>query len=89
MSSGICQITPAEQRATGYGILNMAGTVASGAASLAAGMVKENLGIGGALQVAGGILLAASALLFQLKPGAPPETSDPATRLPTGTAARQ
>jgi hypothetical protein len=54
-------------RATGYGILNLGGTVASGLTTLSAGLLKSSIGIGGCFEVAALILLAAALLLWRIK----------------------
>lgn len=60
----VCQVVPAELRATAYGVLNMGGCVFGGVMALLAGAFKDLIGIGGALQVSAvGVLLAAILLL--------------------------
>jgi len=63
----LCQLAPASLRSTGYGILNLGGTVASGLTTLGAGLLKSTIGIGGCFEVAAIILFAAALLLVRLK----------------------
>jgi MFS family permease len=63
----LCQLTKPQLRATGYGILNLGGTVASGLTTLGAGLLKSSIGIGGCFEVAAVILLCASLLLWRIR----------------------
>ncbi|MCC6368370.1 MAG: MFS transporter [Bryobacterales bacterium] len=65
----LCQLAKPELRATGYGILNMAGTVTSGVTALAAGAMKSRIGIGGSLEVAAVILLVSAVFLWRMEVG--------------------
>lgn len=62
----LCQITRPELRATGYGLMNFMGTFAGGLVAALAGGLKDTLGLGVMLQVAGVLLLVAAGLLWRL-----------------------
>lgn len=63
----LSQLARPELRGTGYGLLNLAGTVASGLTTLAAGLLKSSVGIGGCFEAAAVILLFSSILLLRMK----------------------
>ncbi|MGH9843771.1 MAG: MFS transporter, partial [Blastocatellia bacterium] len=67
----LCRIAPANLRATGYGIFNMAGTIAGGTMAWAAGALKDAIGLGGALQISALILCAAGLILLPVRLSAP------------------
>ncbi len=62
----LCQIAPPELRSTGYGLLNMAGTLTGGVVAIAGGALKSTLGLGGMIQIAGILLLLGCFLLWRL-----------------------
>ena len=53
----MCQFTRPELRATGYGIYNCFSALLSGTMTAVAGALKSTLGLGGALEIAGVIVL--------------------------------
>ena len=59
----LAQIAPDELRSTGFGLFNLIGPLAGGLIAAAAGALKNSIGIGDTIQIAGAILLASSALL--------------------------
>ena len=63
----LCRLVGENQRATGYGLLNFAGVMVGGLTAYAAGLVKSTIGLAGALEVSGALLLV-SALLLHLAP---------------------
>lgn len=63
----LCQIAPANLRATGYGIFNMAGTIVGGTMAWAAGALKDAIGLGGALQMSALLLGVAALVLLPLR----------------------
>jgi MFS family permease len=63
----LARIARPELRATGYGVFNFASCLAGGLMALAAGAVKDTLGLGFALQVSGFILAVAALLLLRLR----------------------
>ena len=63
----LCQIARDDLRSTGFGLFNFIGPFAGGIVAAAAGALKSTLGIGGALQVAGALLLLSAALLTRIK----------------------
>jgi len=65
----LCQIARPELRSTGYGIFNFAGCLAGGVVAPLAGSLKTTLGIGGAFQVAGILLLLSVVLLLRTRLG--------------------
>lgn len=58
-------LTPAHLSATAYGVLNAAGCLAGGVVAGAAGLLKQNLGLGAAFQLAALVLLAGALALTQ------------------------
>ncbi|MFN0167666.1 MAG: MFS transporter [Bryobacteraceae bacterium] len=62
----LCQIARPELRSTGYGLLNMAGTLTGGVVAIAGGALKSTLGLGGMIQIAGILLLVGCFLLWRL-----------------------
>ena len=67
----LCQIAPADLRATGYGWFNFIGPFAGGITAAAAGALKSSIGIGGTLQAAGLLLVLAAVLLARVRIPAP------------------
>jgi MFS family permease/N-acetylneuraminic acid mutarotase len=63
----LCQIVRSDLRATGYGILNLAGCVAGGSIALLAGVLKEAVGLGLAFQLVGLVLLSVTLLLARIR----------------------
>lgn len=63
----LCQIVPVELRATGYGILNSTSCIAGGIMATAAGVLKDRIGLGHALQVASVFLVLSGVLLASLR----------------------
>jgi MFS family permease len=63
----VCQIVPADLRATAYGVLNMGGCLFGGLMAVLAGAFKDAIGIGGAIQVSAAGVLLAAALLLRLR----------------------
>ena len=63
----LCQIVPEELRASGYGILNSTSTFAGGLMATAAGLLKDRIGLGHALQFAAVLLIFGAACLAVLK----------------------
>ena len=63
----LCQIARDDLRATGFGLFNFIGPFAGGIVAAGAGALKSTIGIGGALQVAGALLLLSAALLTRIK----------------------
>ena len=60
-----------DRRATGYGLLNFAGVMVGGLAAYGAGLVKSTVGLAGAMQMAGAlVLLCAGVLLATPQPAA-------------------
>jgi len=64
----LCQVAPAEYRATGYGIFNFFSCVVGGVAAGAAGFLKSVIGLGVAFQVAAVILVGACVALLTVRP---------------------
>ena len=63
----LCQIARDDLRSTGFGLFNFIDPFAGGIVAAAAFALKSTLGIGGALQVAGALLLLSAALLTRIK----------------------
>jgi MFS transporter, Spinster family, sphingosine-1-phosphate transporter len=62
----LCQIARPDLRSTGFGIFNFAGCIAGGGVAAIAGAVKDTVGLGGTLQVAGAFLLLSGICLIRL-----------------------
>jgi MFS family permease len=60
----LSQIAAPQLRATGYGILNLAGCVVGGVAAAGAGWLKEIIGLAAAFQISAAILMAGAGLLL-------------------------
>lgn len=63
----LCRIVPADLRATAFGFLNFAGTLAGGAIAATAGALKEGIGLGSIFAACGTLLVFAGWLLFSLR----------------------
>jgi MFS transporter, Spinster family, sphingosine-1-phosphate transporter len=63
----LSQIARSDLRSTGYGILNMAGTLTGGVIAAAAGAMKNIIGLGGVFQVAAVLLLISAVALSRLR----------------------
>jgi predicted MFS family arabinose efflux permease len=59
-----CEIVPPEYRATGVGLMNAVATAAGGGGVLVAGMLKNEVGLGGIFAAVSGCFFASAALLF-------------------------
>jgi len=70
----LCRIVGEDQRATAYGILNCVGVLVGGVTAYGAGLMKSTIGLAGALQAAGAILLIAACVLLTM-PKSKPEIS--------------
>jgi len=68
-------VAGAEQSATGYGVLNMAGCLAGGAAVAAAGFLKQHLGLGAAFQAAAAMLALGALALWRVRTADPPRAT--------------
>lgn len=62
----LCQIIPESLRATGYGILNSTSCIAGGIMATAAGLLKNRIGLGHALQLAAVFLILSALCLASL-----------------------
>jgi MFS family permease len=63
----LSQIARSDLRSTGYGILNMAGTMTGGVVAAAAGALKNIIGLGGVFQIAALLLLVSALALSRLR----------------------
>ena len=63
----LSQIAPAELRATGYGIFNMASCLVGGIGAAAAGSLKPRIGLSAAFELSGLLLIGGSFLLFRMR----------------------
>ncbi|HEY6403274.1 MAG TPA: MFS transporter [Blastocatellia bacterium] len=63
----LSQIARSDLRATGYGILNMAGTLTGGVIAVVAGALKTHIGLGGVFQIAALLLLISAVALSRLR----------------------
>ncbi|HEU0184458.1 MAG TPA: MFS transporter, partial [Blastocatellia bacterium] len=63
----LSQIARSDLRATGYGILNMAGTLTGGVIAAVAGALKTRIGLGGVFQIAALLLLISAVTLSRLR----------------------
>ena len=64
----LCQIAPAQYRATGYGVFNFVSCMVGGITAAAAGYLKSAIGLGLAFQFAAAILIAAALVLLTVRP---------------------
>jgi len=64
----LCQIAPAQYRATGYGVFNFVSCMVGGITAAAAGYLKSAIGLGLAFQFAAAILIAAALILLTVRP---------------------
>lgn len=60
----VCQIVSPKLRATAYGILNFTSCLAGGAMAAAGGILKDSIGLGGALQISAAMLMAGGVWLW-------------------------
>src|SRR5215475_10076088 len=63
----LAQIARSDLRATGYGILNMAGTMTGGVIAAVAGAMKHRIGLGGVFQIAALLLLVSVVALSRIR----------------------
>jgi MFS transporter, Spinster family, sphingosine-1-phosphate transporter len=63
----VCEVVDEDVRATAYGVLNCTSCFAGGAIAAAAGALKETVGLGGAIQFTGLLVLVAAALLITIR----------------------
>jgi MFS family permease len=70
----LCRLVGDGRRATAYGLLNFAGVMTGGLATYAAGLVKSTIGLAGAMQIAGLLVLLSAALILAI-PQPPPSES--------------
>lgn len=63
----LCQIIPDQLRATGYGILNSTSCIAGGIMATTAGLLKDRMGLGHALQLSAAFLLLSALCLASLR----------------------
>jgi MFS family permease len=63
----LSQIARSELRSTGYGVLNMAGTLTGGVIAAVAGAMKTRIGLGGVFQIAAVLLLISAVTLSRLR----------------------
>lgn len=87
----LCNVVPASQRATGYGILNFAGTIAGGFASMATALLMKGLGLRFIISSLGAVYLLISACLLlagliHLRPQSP--RAGASTKAPTSRSVR-
>jgi hypothetical protein len=67
----MCQFTRPELRATGYGIYNCFSALLSGTMTAVAGALKSTLGLGGALEIAGVIVLLCGLYILHISSSPP------------------
>lgn len=67
----LCSIAPSTGRATAYGVLNLSSCVAGGAMTAGAGMLKDTIGLNGAMAVAACLLGAATVVTWTINPREP------------------
>lgn len=60
----LCRIVRDDQRATAYGLMNFAGVMVGGASAYAGGLVKSTVGLAGAMQAGGVLILLCAALVL-------------------------
>lgn len=63
----VCQIVSPDLRATAYGVLNLTSCIAGGAMAAAGALLKDTIGLGGAIQLSAALLGAAALWLFTLR----------------------
>lgn len=63
----LCQIAREDLRATGYGVFNLAGCLAGGAMTALAGALRTVVGLGGAFQLAGVLMLVSVIVLLRIR----------------------
>ncbi|MEP7362827.1 MAG: MFS transporter [Acidobacteriota bacterium] len=62
----LCRLVGDNRRATGYGLLNFAGVMTGGLAAYGAGLVKSTVGLAGAMQIAGALVLICAAVILAI-----------------------
>ncbi len=62
----LCGLVGDDQRATGYGLLNFVGVLVGGVAAFGAGLVKSTIGLGGAIEFAGAVLLVSAFVVLRI-----------------------
>ncbi|HZQ51847.1 MAG TPA: MFS transporter [Bryobacteraceae bacterium] len=60
----VCQIVSPKLRATAYGLLNFTSCLAGGAMAAAGGVLKDSIGLGGALQISAAMLMLGAVWLW-------------------------
>jgi sugar phosphate permease len=73
----LCQIAPEKLRGTGFGLFNFIGPFTGGVVAAGAGALKSSIGIGGSLEIAGGLLAISAIVLARISPGRPRIDDDP------------
>ena len=63
----VCQIVPANLRATAYGILNLTSCIAGGVMAAGGGAMKDRIGLGAAIEISAGLLLVGAGSLATLR----------------------
>jgi predicted MFS family arabinose efflux permease len=63
----VCQIVSPDLRATAYGVLNLTSCIAGGAMAAAGALLKDTIGLGGAIQLSAALLGAGALWLFTLR----------------------
>jgi predicted MFS family arabinose efflux permease len=63
----VCQIVSPGLRATAYGILNFTSCLVGGTMAAAGGILKDTIGLGGAIQVSAAMLVLAAVWLWRLR----------------------
>ena len=63
----VCQIVPANLRATAYGVLNLTSCIAGGIMAAAGGAMKDRLGLGAAIQLSAAMLALGAVCLGTLR----------------------
>lgn len=60
----LCRLVRDDQRATAYGLMNFAGVMVGGVSAYAGGLVKSTVGLAGAMQAGGVLILLCAALIL-------------------------
>jgi MFS family permease len=81
----LCQIIPAELRATAYGIFNFTSCVCGGVMALVAGMLKDSVGLAVAIEISALCMIAGAVCLVILSVTRLGVTGVPGLALVTGT----
>ena len=64
----VCQIVPSRLRASAYGILNLTSCLVGGGMAAAGGALKDTIGLGGAIELSGVMLVLAALAMMTLRP---------------------